>query len=212
MDPNTQQSQQTTPATNQSVPLQEKVQQTSHNTNIIITILTLLLLIIPPFFPVGLILMWFVTRWNIAVKIIVTIISLIAGIVLTILLINGITIYKGIQKANQEAKDRQVGIESSQTSSQPKGFGVTDTQKKARNELRKLDLDTLTKILEVNYGTEQQNMYPVPKANWFASGKIPTDPSGGSYIGVFTSPVSHFKICANLEDETPNQYCIESKN
>lgn len=85
-------------------------------------------------------------------------------------------------------------------------------QKQARNTKRQVDIDTIAKALENNYGSQEPNKYPVPKDEWFASGVIPKDPLGEKYLGIPETSTSLFNICANLEDVTPNQYCVKSKH
>lgn len=85
-------------------------------------------------------------------------------------------------------------------------------RKQARNELRKVDIDTIAKGLETYYSNEEQEKYSIPKNEWFAAGISPKDPLGNEYIGIPKTNVSSFNICATLEDATPDQYCVKSKH
>lgn len=81
----------------------------------------------------------------------------------------------------------------------------------ARNELRTVEINSMAVALEKYYGSEGPNKYPSVKDEWFATGKIPADPLGYEYMGVPKEATPSFTLCANLEDATPNQYCVKSK-
>ncbi len=79
---------------------------------------------------------------------------------------------------------------------------------RAKDAQRKSDIKAIVSAYEQHFdnGTSK---YPVLLDSWFASGKVPTPPEGGSYSGLLTAPSSTgFKVCATLDDAS--QYCQES--
>ncbi len=86
----------------------------------------------------------------------------------------------------------------------PSFSGVT---KNARNSQRKVDIDAISKAYEIHY--DSINGYMPLQNSWFSSGKIPTPPEGGNYLGLITSPsLTGYKICTTLEDSS--SFCEQS--
>ncbi|MBI2329777.1 hypothetical protein HYU94_00065 [Candidatus Daviesbacteria bacterium] len=122
------------------------------------------------------------------------------------LTLTGAVIYKNLSKLPKSTPQTNYVNTSSSSDNKPEQI-----RKQARNERRKLDIDSMAKALENNFGSEEQNKYPTPEDDWFAAGAVPKDPLGEEYLGIPKENVSNFNICANLEDAIPNQYCVKSK-
>lgn len=74
----------------------------------------------------------------------------------------------------------------------------TGVQKNARDAKRRGDIEAISKALETRYNSATAT-YPAIAAGDFSSGAIPTDPLGGSYIGVPNTAGATYKICADFE-------------
>jgi len=91
-------------------------------------------------------------------------------------------------------------------------------QKKARDAKRKQDLKTVQSCLEQYYSYNNNFRYPI-YSGWpstFNCGNTtltaPKDPRNiDPYIYTITSNINTFNICANLETETPSNYCLTNK-
>ncbi len=68
---------------------------------------------------------------------------------------------------------------------------------RANDVKRKVDLEAISKAYEVHY-SDATGYLPLDD-NWFASGKIPVPPEGGSYQGLITQPsFSGYQVCSTL--------------
>lgn len=84
------------------------------------------------------------------------------------------------------------------------GFiGVT---KSARDIQKRSDIAAIVKALEANYNPGS-GYPPQLQDSWFATGKIPTPPEGGSYPVTFSQNTG-FQACATLSDNS--SYCKPS--
>lgn len=98
------------------------------------------------------------------------------------------------------------------------GFVVfTGVQKNARDAKRKADIDAISKALETAYN-QSTAQYPAVTGPMFSRGTIPTDPLGGSYMGLPGGTTATYNVCADLEndgraptDTSPNDYCISQQ-
>lgn len=83
----------------------------------------------------------------------------------------------------------------------------TGTLKNARDAQRKSDLNAITTAYETHYNSSDG--YLPLQDSWFTTGKIPTPPEGGSYLGLISAPsLIGFKVCATLENSP--SYCKSS--
>jgi predicted lipid-binding transport protein (Tim44 family) len=183
---------------------QPEEKKTSALAGMIGSILTIGLLFV--FFPLGLLTMWFFTKWPKIVKIIITLFFLIVGGILTL---EGITIYNALKENAARARSNP-GYEPTKTV-QPKGYGLGAVQQAARDTLRKGDIQAIAKIYEADYNSKTKMYKPLEDSD-FAGGKIPKDPKTGSgYQGLIATSSARFNVCATLETVTPAQFCLESQ-
>lgn len=152
--------------------------------------------------------MWFGTKWPKAAKFIITGIGIILTIIAGIFMMVALTVYRGLQ---ENARNAPVTV-NKLPNLIPEDKSLSGLQAGARNTSRKSDIDSLAEVMELNYGKKQAGMYSPPQAEWFAVRKVPQDPNGGDYEGIPATESAKFRICANLEKVTPNQYCKESLN
>ena len=82
-------------------------------------------------------------------------------------------------------------------------FGTA--QKNARDARRRVDIDAIATALEAAYKSTDTKPYPAVTDSLFASGKVPTDPQGGTgYTLTGTLPGITYIYCATLENASGN--------
>ena len=94
-------------------------------------------------------------------------------------------------------------------------IGITlfsGAQSKARDSIRRNDLDAIKKALEQNFdGATGKYTGPV-EDSWFANSKTPVDPTTTSnYAGLPTTTTPAFSICATLENPLGTSVCVYSQ-
>lgn len=83
---------------------------------------------------------------------------------------------------------------------------------------RKTDINAIARAFEAHFDSSSGKYPSVTdiQDSWFASGKIPTPPEGGSYLTQVSSDNNGFRICAGLggnpgcSETSPTCYCKDS--